>query len=61
MAELWMGLQRDLASRARRGSPVVAHKSGHYVQPDQPQAVVDAMHSIIEMSPRKNQGHPEIH
>ena len=53
IAELWMGLQRDLALRARRGSQVVAHKSGHYVQLDAPQTVVDAIRSIVEMSRRK--------
>jgi len=60
MAELWMGLQRDLASRARRGSLVVVHRSGHYVQLDQPQAVVDAIRSIIKMSRMRIQRHPHI-
>lgn len=50
MAELWMGLQRDLASRGRYGSLVVAPNSGHYVQLDQPKIVVDAIRSIIETS-----------
>jgi len=45
---LWMGLQDDLVHRAPRGRQIVAQKSGHNVQFEQPEIVVEAIRSLVE-------------
>jgi pimeloyl-ACP methyl ester carboxylesterase len=46
--QLHMELQRDLARRSSRGRQIVAEKSGHYIQRDQPELVVDAIRQVVE-------------
>ncbi len=49
-ADLWLEMQRELASRTRQARFVLADGSGHYVQLDQPDIVIDAIRSVVEMS-----------
>lgn len=51
---VWRELQQDLARRSPRGELVVAGKSGHYVQNDEPELVIEAIKSVVE-SVRKQQ------
>ncbi len=46
--ETWRRLQRDQASLSDRGCLIVAQRSGHVVAVDQPEAVVDAIRSVVE-------------
>ena len=48
----WRRLQRDQVTLSDRGCQVVAAQSGHLVQIDQPEIVVDAIRSIINATRR---------
>lgn len=43
MAEAWTRFQRDLARKARGGVQIIAERSGHYIQHDQPGLVAEAI------------------
>lgn len=44
----WHQLQRDQATLSERGCQIIADESGHVVQIDQPQIVVDAVRAVID-------------
>ena len=46
--ERWRKLQQDLTSLSERGCLMIAPRSGHVVQIDQPEVVVDAIRRVVE-------------
>jgi pimeloyl-ACP methyl ester carboxylesterase len=44
----WRQLQRDQVTLSERGCQIIAEQSGHLVQIDQPQIVVDAIRTVID-------------
>jgi pimeloyl-ACP methyl ester carboxylesterase len=44
---IWQDLHRELATRSPQGEVVVATRSGHYIQNDEPQIVIDAVRRAI--------------
>jgi pimeloyl-ACP methyl ester carboxylesterase len=44
---VWRELQNDLARRSPRGRVVIAARSGHYIQSDQPELVVSAVREVV--------------
>jgi pimeloyl-ACP methyl ester carboxylesterase len=46
---LWMELQRDLATRSSKSEHIVAKNSGHQIQRDEPQLVIDAVRRVLGM------------
>jgi pimeloyl-ACP methyl ester carboxylesterase len=46
----WRQLQRDQASLSERGCLTIAEQSGHVVAIDQPEAVVDAIRTVVEIA-----------
>ena len=46
--ENWRALQQDQASLSERGCLIVAPQSGHVVQTDQPEIVVEAIRTVVE-------------
>jgi pimeloyl-ACP methyl ester carboxylesterase len=48
--ENWRRLQQDEASLSERGCLITAQQSGHVVPIDQPQVVVDAIRTVVEMA-----------
>lgn len=56
---VWRELQQDLARRSPRGELIVAEKSGHYVQNDQPELVVEAVRRVVESVRRGKAGRPK--
>jgi pimeloyl-ACP methyl ester carboxylesterase len=44
---IWQDLHRELATRSPQGEVVVASGSGHYIQNDEPQIVIDAVRRAI--------------
>ena len=44
---IWQDLHRELATRSPQGEVIVATKSGHYIQNDEPQIVIDALRRVI--------------
>lgn len=49
-AQLWREMQEDLASRTRQATLMVVESSGHYIQLEQPQVIVDAIRAVVEAS-----------
>lgn len=45
--EWWLGLQSELAALSPQGKLVLAERSGHYIQLDQPQLVNDAVQQVL--------------
>ena len=48
MQNMWHDLQRDLASLSTKGKFVAVEDSGHFIQIDKPQAVIDAIREVVE-------------
>jgi pimeloyl-ACP methyl ester carboxylesterase len=48
--ENWRHLQRDQASLSEQGCLIVAERSGHVVQVDEPEIVVDAIHTVVDIA-----------
>jgi hypothetical protein len=46
-------LQQDLASRSSRGELRKAEQSGHDIPNEQPEAVVRAVHDVLDRAKRK--------
>lgn len=44
---LWLELQHDLATRSPRSQHVIAKKSGHFIQNEEPQIVIDAIRAVL--------------
>ena len=51
--QVWSELQADLARRSSSGKQVIAEKSGHYIQFDQPDLVIDAIRQVVEATRRR--------
>ena len=45
--QAWQQMQAELAQLSPRGEKVVASESGHYIQLDQPQLVIDAIEQVV--------------
>jgi pimeloyl-ACP methyl ester carboxylesterase len=52
----WADLQRELASRSPQGRMVIAQKSGHYVQTDEPELVIGAIREVVVAARRAAAG-----
>jgi hypothetical protein len=56
--EIWQDLQRDLASLSTNGAYGVVEDSGHFIQRDQPEVVIDAIRRVLDGAPRRSPGAP---
>jgi pimeloyl-ACP methyl ester carboxylesterase len=52
----WLDMQRELASRSSQGRLVVAQKSGHYVQAEEPELVISAIREVVAAVRRRAAG-----
>jgi len=50
MAVVWLQMQKELASRSRRGVLIVADTEDHYIHLGQPEVVVDGIRSVVRTS-----------
>lgn len=46
--QAWRAFQTDLATRSTGGKQIIAEESGHYINFDQPELVIDAVHQVVE-------------
>jgi pimeloyl-ACP methyl ester carboxylesterase len=46
--EAWEKMQEEMAHLSSRGTQVIVKNSAHYIQIDQPDAVINAVHAIVE-------------
>lgn len=52
-SQAWREMQMDFASRSPNGKLLVAEQSGHYIQNDQPELVVDAIREVVAAAKNK--------
>ena len=45
--DIWIELQRELATRSPQSEHIVAKNSGHYIQNDEPPLVIDAVRRVV--------------
>ena len=46
--QIRLELQQELVRLSSRGRQIIAEKSGHYIQRDQPELVIDAIRQVME-------------
>ena len=46
--EIWQDLQRELANLSSNGIYSVVESSGHFIQRDRPEAVMDAIRQVLD-------------
>jgi pimeloyl-ACP methyl ester carboxylesterase len=51
--DAWQQMQTELAHLSTRGTQVIAKNSGHYIQQDRPDVVIDGVRSVVDQV-RKN-------
>ena len=51
MHEIWQDLQRDLAKLSSNSVYSVVESSGHFIQRDRPEVVVDAIRRVLDSAP----------
>jgi len=47
---LWQELQTELAALSTRSTHRVAERSGHYIQGDRPELVIDAIADVVDQT-----------
>lgn len=52
-SQAWLEMQTDFARRSKNGKLIIAQKSGHYIQTDEPELVIDAIKQAVEQARRK--------
>ena len=52
LREMWQDLQRDLANLSSNSVYSAVESSGHFIQRDQPEVVVDAIGRVPDSAPR---------
>lgn len=48
--DAWSKMQDELAQLSTRSTHVIAKNSGHYIQLDRPDLVVEAVHQIVQQA-----------
>lgn len=48
--EAWEKMQEEMAHLSTRGTQTIVQNSSHYIQIDQPNAVIDAVHAVAEQA-----------
>ena len=46
--DIWLELQGELATRSPRAEHIIAKQSGHFIQNDEPQLVIDSVRRILK-------------
>jgi pimeloyl-ACP methyl ester carboxylesterase len=46
--DAWEKMQEELAHLSSKGTQAIAKNSGHYIQIDRPEMVINAVHSVVE-------------
>jgi pimeloyl-ACP methyl ester carboxylesterase len=48
--DAWQQMQKELARLSTRGTQVIAKNSGHYIQLDRPDIVIEAIHNVVSQT-----------
>jgi hypothetical protein len=54
LEQLWLELQNDLTGLSSNSTHIIAQRSGHSIQSDEPQLVVDAIRQVVESFPGRS-------
>jgi pimeloyl-ACP methyl ester carboxylesterase len=46
--QTWQQMQVELAAQSSNGKRIVAEESGHFIQLDQPELVIDSIHQVVD-------------
>jgi len=52
-SDAWQQMQEELSHLSTRGTRVIAKNSGHYIQLDRPDLVIEAVHHVVNQAPRE--------
>ena len=50
--QTWQQMQSELTAQSSRGKRIDAEKSGHYIQLDQPELVIESIREVVEAARR---------
>jgi pimeloyl-ACP methyl ester carboxylesterase len=50
--DAWQQMQNELAQLSSRSTHVIAKNSGHYIQIDRPDLVIEAIHRVVDQPPQ---------
>jgi pimeloyl-ACP methyl ester carboxylesterase len=50
--DAWLQMQEELSHLSTKGTRVVAKGSGHYIQIDRPEVVIEAVHNLVDQARR---------
>lgn len=48
--DAWEKMQEEMAHLSTRGTQTIAKNSGHYIQMDRPDVVIDAVRGVVEQA-----------
>lgn len=48
MHQAWTGMHREIVARTTRGQWILAERSQHYIQRDQPDLVIGAIRAMVD-------------
>jgi hypothetical protein len=54
MNKAWEQMQEELSRLSTRGTQLIATRSGHYIQDDRPDIVIEAVHNIVDETRQKS-------
>jgi hypothetical protein len=57
--DAWQQMQEELAHLSTRGTQMIARNSGHYIQLDRPEVVIEAVRKVVDQA-RQAQSAPEL-
>jgi pimeloyl-ACP methyl ester carboxylesterase len=49
-SDVWQKLQEELSHLSTRGTRIIAKNSGHYIQLDRPDLVIEAVHNVVDQA-----------
>ena len=58
--DAWEKMQEEMAHLSTRGTQTIVKNSAHYIQIDQPQVVIDAVHAVVEQVKQSSSGAPHF-
>ena len=56
--DAWQQMQEELSHLSTKGTRVIAKGSGHYIQIDRPEVVIEAVHNILDQARRTQHTSP---
>ena len=55
--KIWLKCQQDLGNESKKCNHIFANNSGHMINVEQPEIIVEAIHELIKKYKKNDQGH----